>query len=207
VSRFGPDPREFFASVYQDVPPWDVGGPQPALVSLFAEFPPAGPVLDLGCGSGDLALFLARGGLDVIGIDFVDAAIEEARRKADALAGETAGSLEFKVGDALRPSQLELRFGAVVDSGFFHLFAPEECDRLIDEVAAALLPGGRYYLHAFATEFPGPNMPRAVTEGEVRARFTAANGWRVLEVRSAEFQSRVAPVPATVACAERTAAG
>ena len=207
MSRFGPDPRAFFASVYQDVPPWDVGGPQPALVSLLAELPPASPVLDLGCGSGDLAVFLARGGLDVLGVDFVDAAIEEARRKAAALADGTAGSLEFRVADALRPSRLGRRFGAIVDSGFFHLFTPEECDRLVDEVAAALLPGGRYYLHAFATEFPVPNVPRAVTPDEVRARFTAANGWRVLEVRSAEFLSRVAPVPATVACVERIAPG
>ena len=207
MSRFGPDPRAFFASVYQDVPPWDVGGPQPAFVSLLAEFPPAGPVLDLGCGSGDLALFLARSGLDVLGVDFVEAAIEEARRKAGALAHETAGSLELQVADALQPSRLGRRFGAIVDSGFFHLFTPEECGRLVDEVAATLLPGGRYYLHAFAAEFPGPNMPRRVTPDEVRARFTAAKGWRVLEVRSAEFLSRVASVPATVACIERIAAG
>jgi SAM-dependent methyltransferase len=202
VSRFGPDPQRFFESVYEDVPPWDVGGPQPAMAELLARLPPTGPVLDIGCGSGDLAIFLAGTGLDVLGTDFVDAAIDDARRKASAAAGEVAGSLEFQVADALRPSLLRRKFGAVVDSGFFHLFAPEQCDRLVEEVGSVLLPGGRYYLHEFAIEFPVPNTPRQVTEDELRARFTEAAGWRILELRAAQFESRIAPVPAIVACAE-----
>ncbi len=203
MSRFGSDPRAFFDSVYEEVPPWDVGGPQPAMADLLARLPPAGPVLDLGCGSGDLAIHLARGGADVLGIDFVDAAIEHARQKAHARTGEMAGALEFRVADALRPSLLGQKFGSVVDSGFFHLFTPEACDRLVDEVASVLHPGGRYYLHEFATEFAIPNTPRQVTADEVRARFTPAKGWRILEVGPAEFLSRIAPVPAILACVER----
>ena len=69
MSRFGPDPHAFFDAVYRETPPWDVGGPQPALSSLFAEHPPAGPVLDVGCGSGDLAVALSRDGLDAARIE------------------------------------------------------------------------------------------------------------------------------------------
>jgi hypothetical protein len=36
-------------SAYRDAPPWDIGQPQPALLSLLDEYPPAGPVLDVGC--------------------------------------------------------------------------------------------------------------------------------------------------------------
>jgi hypothetical protein len=68
--------------------------------------------------------------------------------------------------------------------------------------AQALLPGGRYYLLAFAVEFPPPS-PGQVTEDGLRARFTADGGWRIREIRSAEFLSRFAPVPATGACIER----
>lgn len=203
MSRFGPDPRAFFDGVYLETPPWDVGGAQPALTELFAEHPPEGPVLDVGCGSGDLAISLARGGLEVLGVDFVDAAVAHARDKAASLPPEVAGRLDFRVADALRPSLPGWWFGSVVDSGFLHLFDPAECDRFAVELAAALVPGGRYYLLAFATEFDIPHSPRAIGEEELRARFTAERGWRVLAVRPAEFQSRVAPVPATAACIER----
>ena len=105
--------------------------------------------------------------------------------------------------DALRPSLLGQTFGAVVDSGFYHLFDPEQCERYVDELGVALRPGGRCYLHEFAVTFPVPNVPRQVTESELRERFAPHKGWRVLAIREGEFRSTVAPVPAIVACIER----
>lgn len=203
MSRFGSDPHAFFDSVYQETPPWDIGGPQPALSALFTAYPPASPVLDVGCGSGDLVIALAQAGLEVVGVDFVAAAIEQARAKVAALPPEVARRVEFQVADALQPSRLQRQFGAIVDCGFFHLFDAGQRDRLAGEVALALRPGGRYYLHEFATEFPVPNTPLKVTEEELRACFTEDRGWRILEIRAAEFQSRIAPVPAICACIER----
>ena len=205
MTRFGPDPRAFFDDVYRETPPWDVGGVQPALAELFAELPPAGPVLDVGCGSGDLAIALARAGLPVLGVDFVDAAIEQARAKARALPPEVAARLAFRVGDALRPSALGRELGAVVDSGFLHLFDPDDRDRFAADLADALRPGGRYYLLAFAVTFPAPNVPREVTADELRARFAPERGWAVRVCRGAEFHSRLGAVPATCACVERVA--
>jgi SAM-dependent methyltransferase len=204
MGRFGSDSCAFFEWVYQDIPPWDVGGPQPALSALFDEVPPTAPILDVGCGSGDLAIFLAQRGLPVTGVDFVEAAIAQARQKAAALPPEVAHLLDFQVGDALKPALLQRQFGAVVDSGFLHLLDPGQSERFIDDLAMALRPGGRYYLLAFAIEFAMPNLPRAVSPDELRARFTPGKGWRILDLRSAEFLSRVAPpVPATRACMER----
>jgi ubiquinone/menaquinone biosynthesis C-methylase UbiE len=88
--------------VYRETPPWDINGPQPALSALLAEYPPTNPVLDVGCGSGDLAIFLAQRGLQVLGIDFVEAAITQAREKVGSLPPEVARFLDFQVADALR---------------------------------------------------------------------------------------------------------
>lgn len=204
MSRFGSNPHAFFNSVYRQIPPWDVGKPQPALMNLLAEFPPRDPILDVGCGAGDLAIYLAQLGHRVVGIDFVEAAIAQAREKTSALPSQVASGLEFQVADALQPSLLKREFGAVVDSGFLHLLEPDECDRFVADLSRTLLSGGRYYLLAFATEFQIPNAPRAISEDELRARFSAAKGWLIREIRPAEFLSRVAaPTPAISACIER----
>lgn len=208
MTRFGPDPLAFFADVYRQPAPWDVGQAQPALTELFAAFPPEGPALDVGCGTGDLTIALAQRGLDALGVDFVDAAIAEARTRAAALPPEVRGRLDFGVEDALKPSALAASrlgppFGAIVDSGFLHLFDHAERDRFVAELARALRPGGRYYLLAFAVTFPGDGLPLAVEADEVRRRFSTHAGWRLLHCAPATFLSRVAPVPATVACAER----
>jgi SAM-dependent methyltransferase len=205
MNRFGPDPQAFFDAVYREVPPWDIGRPQPAMAALLEEFPPAGPALDVGCGSGDLSIFLATRGVSVLGIDFVESAVAAARAKAAALPPEVASKIDFQRVNALEPFVRGRRFETVVDSGFLHLLTPEQTDRFVKDLASVLMPGGRYYCHEFATEFDHPNTPRAVTGQEVRARFTAKAGWRILAVRSAEFLSRVATVPATIACVERLA--
>ena len=202
MSRFGSNPLEFFDSVYRGEAPWDVGGPQPALASLLADHPPMTPVLDVGCGSGDLAIHLAESGFEVVGVDFVEEPIAQAREKAARLPAEVAGRLRFEVADALHPSRLGERFGAVVDSGFYHLFDPRESQGFVDELAMTLLPGGRYYLLAFAVEFPVENVPRAVTEAELRERFSAGKGWHVVEIEPSDFLSRVATVPAIRGCFE-----
>ncbi len=203
MSRFAPDPLAFFQAVYRESVPWDIGGPQPAMAALLAEYPPQGPVLDVGCGSGDLAIHIAKGGIEALGIDFVDQAITQAQAKKASLAPEAAERISFRVADALRPSLLERTFGAVVDSGFYHLFDPAQCARYVEELGLVLRPGGRCYLHEFAVTFPVPNVPRQVTEPELREQFPPDKGWQVLTIREAEFRSTVAPLPAILACIER----
>lgn len=202
MSRFGPDPRAFFEAIYQDVAPWDVGSAQPDLSAVLAAHPPADPVLDVGCGTGDLSIALARAGSQVIGIDFAESAVHQALSRRVALPNEVGDRLQFTVADAFHLSPLG-RFGAVVDSGFLHLFSPGDGERFLGQLPDVLGPGGRYYLLAFATEFDVPNTPRRVTEDELRAYFTADRGWRIRELRPATFQSRIAPVPAVAGCFER----
>lgn len=204
MSRFLPDRETFFRSVYREVPPWEVGAGQPSLLALLDDFPAAGPALDLGCGTGDLALELAGRGLRVLGVDLVESAIRQGREKLGSAPPELAARVELRVGDALRPSLLPGPFGSVFDSGFYHVFEPEQRDCLAAELAATLAPGGRYYLLAFAVEFPLPNTPLRVDEAELRSRFSERRGWRVLAARPGEFLSRMQPVPAIAACIERS---
>lgn len=204
MSRFGSDPHAFFDSVYQESAPWDIGGAQPAMASLLVDYPPNDPILDVGCGSGDLAIHLAQSGHEVTGIDFIEAAISQSDEKRADLPAGVARLLRFQVADAMRPSLLGKRFGSVVDSGFLHLLDQDESDYFLGDLATVLVPGGRYYLHEFSVDLPIKNVPRQVTESELRSRFSEEKGWRILDIRPAEFHSRVAPpVAAIVACVER----
>jgi len=204
VGRFGEDPQAFFGMVYGDTAPWEVGGAQPAMAQLLEDYPPSGTVLDLGSATGDLAIHLALMGYRVHGIEFVESAVAQAREKVRALDPEVGERLSFEVGDATRPSAVEIQVGAVVDSGFLHLLDPEETDRFVEELGRTLRTGGRYYLHEFAIEFPIDNVPRAITRDEIHARFNTESGWRVLDVRDVEFLNRVAqPTAAIAACIER----
>src|SRR5690606_8203498 len=124
------------------------------MLRLLDDHPPTDPVLDLGSATGDLAISLAMRGHQVVGLEFVASAVEQAREKVAALPVEAAARLTFVVGDATRPSMLGMKFGSVMDSGFLHLLDQEETDSFVADLGEVMLPGGRYYLHEFAVEFP-----------------------------------------------------
>ncbi len=203
MRRFGPDPRTFFDSVYESPAPWDIGAPQPALTELLTQFPPADPILDIGCGPGDQAIALAKAGHHVIGIDFAPGAIDVARTRRASLPADVRDRLDFRVADALHAAAADDPVGAIIDSGFLHLFDRDEAEAAVDVLAGRLRTGGRYYLLAFAVTFDIPNAPRAMSEEDVRSLFGEEKGWQVLACRPAELLSRIAPVPATAACIER----
>ncbi len=196
----------FFSAAYRQKPPWDIGEAQPALTALFDEYPPAGPALDAGCGTGTLVFALAQRGLTVLGVDTASTAINQAVDAAKLLPPAVAERVEFRAGDALHPSQLDAApFATIADCGFLHLFGQPERDQYALELAKALAPGGRYYVLGFAFDAPMAAMPLRVGEDELRARFTPERGWKILAARPSQFalSGPRRTVPATIACIER----
>jgi SAM-dependent methyltransferase len=107
-------------------------------------------VLDVGCGPGRHALALARGGIDVVGVDLSEDFIALARdaAEADGLAAR------FEVGD-VRELVYDGEFDAVVClcQGGFGLLGGRDEPRAFERIAAALRPGGRLALTAFSAAF------------------------------------------------------
>lgn len=97
---------------------------------------PPGRILDLGTGTGVVALALAEryAEAEVVGIDISQGMIEEARRK---LPEELAGRVDFQVGDASALACPDAGFELVVLSNMIPFF---------DELARVIAPGGTLVL-------------------------------------------------------------
>jgi SAM-dependent methyltransferase len=102
--------------------------------TFVSSFSPAS-VLDAGCGTGRVAIELARRGVDVVGVDLDAAMLDEARRKAPDLTWVRAD---------LSTLDLGRRFDLVVMAGNVLIFvAPGSEPAVVERLAAHLVAGGR----------------------------------------------------------------
>ncbi len=148
-------------------PPWAIGGPQPALARVLDGGVKGPKVLDIGCGTGDLAIALARRGHDVTAIDISGVAIGMARAKA-ADAGLT---VRFEVGDATALSLPSAPFDSVFDSGLLHSLVRRgggEADAYLALLPGLAAPGATVFVLAVSLE---PGQGWGVTEESLRAGF------------------------------------
>jgi SAM-dependent methyltransferase len=91
-------------------------------------------VLDAGCGTGRVAIELARLGIDVVGVDLDPSMIAEARRRAP--------QLDWRQAD-LASLALQRSFDVVVLAGNVPLFCPPADRRsLVESCAAHVAAGG-----------------------------------------------------------------
>jgi SAM-dependent methyltransferase len=113
-----------------------VGGSAASFVDWLA-MPPGAHVLDVACGTGNVALPLARRGALVTGVDIAANLIAQAKERA-AAEGLT---VQFDEGDAEQLPYADASFDAVV-SMFGAMFAPRP-EVVAAELARVLKPGGR----------------------------------------------------------------
>jgi 2-polyprenyl-3-methyl-5-hydroxy-6-metoxy-1,4-benzoquinol methylase len=174
--------RSTFESMYAVGAPWDVGRPQQAFIDVADQI--RGSVLDAGCGTGDIALFLAGRGNTITGVDYLDEPIRRAKLKA----AECGLSATFLVKDATKLDEWSERFDNVIDSGLFHVFSDDDRKKYVTGLATVLKPGGQLFLMSFSNEEPGANGPRRVSKQELQDAF--AQGWEIETIKPARFEVR-----------------
>jgi SAM-dependent methyltransferase len=176
---------DFFETAYHGIPPWDIGRPQQEYIRLAAAGEITGDVLDVGCGTGENALYLATLGHTVWGIDTAPSAIEKARQKAR----DRGIEVHFLVRDAMNLNQIEKSFDTVIDSGLFHALSDLERPCFVRNLIDVLNPGGTYFMLCFSDREPGGYGPRRISQPEIREVF--ASGWRINYIRPAIFENRI----------------
>jgi SAM-dependent methyltransferase len=181
------DRTRFEASYQTGDAPWDIGGPQPEVVALAAEGEIVGDVLDVGCGTGENALYLASLGRRVLGVDAAPTAVARAREKAAARGLPAA----FLVADALALGRLRRRFETALDCGLFHTLDPEERRLYAESLCEVLSPGGTLFLLAFSDEEPPGPGPRRIAQHELGDAFRGI--FVITRIRAGRFESTIHP--------------
>jgi SAM-dependent methyltransferase len=171
--------------------PWDTDE-APAELQAIAEGAdalPAGRALDLGCGTGTQAVYLAGLGWQVTAVDSVERALERARARAAA----SNVTVEWVNGDVSRLQHLRLEpgYSLVFDRGCYHGLRQGDRESYAAAVTALAAPGATLLIWAMQ-----PNRrllePAGADGAEISTRFAEwemgrpdelARGWYRLRRR------------------------
>ena len=154
--------------------PWDTGIPDRNLVEgIRAGLVKPGRTLEIGCGTGTNARFLAEQGFDVLGVDVSPLAIEKARAKPK------LERCRFEVLDFLAAKPAGSPFDFIFDRGCWHVFDEvDERARFAARVAELLGPAGHWLSLIGSTE----GAPRDIGPPRRSARDIMAAIEPVLEI-------------------------
>lgn len=142
--------------IYKEVPldqiPWNIETPPDALVDLVqsGKIRPC-KTIDLGCGAGNYAIYLASKGFDVTGVDSSPTAIKIATERAQKLRVKC----RFIVADLLSDlPEVKETFDFGYDWEVLHHIFPEDREKYIKNVYKVLKPGALYFSVCFSEKDP-----------------------------------------------------
>jgi ubiquinone/menaquinone biosynthesis C-methylase UbiE len=111
---------------------------------IFRRHPPSGDVLDVGCGTGEIAVRIAEAFPDtrIVGVDLEEPHLERARARCAPFGERT----RFQLGDAQALPFADASFDLVICRHV--LQAVSDARRALEEMARVVRPGGRLHLIA-----------------------------------------------------------
>lgn len=174
--------------------PWDTGLPSSELVRVIAqEKVQACPAIELGCGTGVNAVWLAQRGFDVTAVDLSPRALERARQRA----AEAGVSARFLTADVLDPPDLGGPFPFLFDRGCYHVVRRIDVERFLRTLEGITAPGTlALVLTGNAREKMEPGPP-VMTEAEIRAELGRL--FEVISLREFRFDQPASDMPRPLA--------
>jgi SAM-dependent methyltransferase len=165
-------------------PAWNTGRPSSELVQAVEK----GTVrpcraVELGCGTGTNAVYLAGRDFEMTGIDLAPTALTLAEKKAR----EAGVSVRWLLADVLAPPKLD-PFDFIYDRGCYHGVRRANAAGYVDSLRRLSKPGTRVLILAGNANEPEPRSgPPRVTEEEIRADFS--KHFEIVELRETHFDA------------------
>ncbi|CAF3898930.1 unnamed protein product [Rotaria sp. Silwood1] len=164
-------PQEFFFRISgTGEGHWEIERPQSAIIKLVEQGIFHGEILDIGCGIGDNAIYIASHtkNVNITDMDLVPKAIEVAREKAQ----KSNVNIQFEAIDILSDiSKTNLKqnfYDIILDSAVFHIFSNN--DR---QLKKEIREGG----------------PRRIKQSDLEELFSLKNGWIIESIEDSIYES------------------
>jgi SAM-dependent methyltransferase len=188
--------------IYKNTPfeeiPWNIEAPPELLVELVdsGKVQPC-KVIDLGCGAGNCAIYLAGRGFEVTGVDFSPAAIKIARENAD----RKGVKCSFFVADVIEGlDKINQTWDFAYDWGLLHHIFPEQRQKYVENVCRILNLKSKYLSVSFSgkdTGFGGSGKYRKTSLGtilyfssEAELRVLFEPYFHVIDLRTVEVDGK-----------------
>jgi SAM-dependent methyltransferase len=162
--------------------PWHSDEPDKEFVELIESGTISlSSVLDVGCGAGTDAIYLASKGGDVTAIDISHEAIKIARERA----AKAGAEVNFIVGDFLDTKFDNGSFDFVNDRGCFHHMNPLCREDFVAKVNRVLVGNGFYYLRCWSDKQEGDGGPYKISKDIINRTFS--NYFEMGEIKDFRF--------------------
>ncbi|MEE9371115.1 MAG: class I SAM-dependent methyltransferase [Sedimentisphaerales bacterium] len=181
--------------------PWNLETPPQLLVELVdsRKVQPC-KAIDLGCGAGNYAIYLASRGFDATGIDYSPTAIKIAKENAE----RKGAKCNFFVADVITElNKINQTWDFAYDWGLLHHIFPEQRQKYLENVHRILNPKGKYLSVCFSekdTGFTGSGKYRKTqlgtilyfsSEHELRELFETH--FEIIDLRTVQISGKFEP--------------